>query len=1303
MTAGPSGQDRVFGMPGEGVRRPAGPVDLLQALRAGGEVGNDLLAVDWDATPLGPPQSWPHSLATIVRVLVSSRFSMWMAWGPELTFFCNDAYRRDTLGTKYPWALGRPAREVWAEIWPDIGPRIEAVLQTRVATWDESLRLFLERSGFVEETYHTFSYSPLSDDSGAVAGMLCVVSEDTERTIGERHMATLRDLGAEQTTGRDDRSYLQAASRHLQSNNRSLPFTLIYLFDEDGKTAQLASCTGIAPQHPAAPSSVSASSMSAEARGPGWPVTELAKGRAVVIEDLDRRFDQLPTGAWDEPPTTAVVLPLPAPVARSRPYGFLVVGVNRYRPLDGGYRSFLGLIAAQLAAGIASARAHEAERRRAEELAELDRAKTAFFTNVSHELRTPLTLLLGPAQDALQDDGLALPERQRQRIEMIARNGARLLKLVNTLLDFSRLESRRSEAAFEPVDLAAFTAELASAFDAAIERVGLELQIDCPVLPEPVYVDREMWAKIVMNLLSNALKFTLSGSITVRVERVGQCARLAVSDTGIGIEPAEQARLFERFHRVLGARGRTYEGSGIGLALVAELAALHGGRPGVQSEPGVGSTFTVEIPFGHDHLPVEQLVQEQREISVEREAAGFLAEATRWLTPGSGLAARLPPPVSHVRSGRPHVLVVDDNPDMRDYVTAILSEQYSVQAAPDGEAALELTRARPPDLVLTDVMMPRLDGFGLLAALQADPATMHIPVVMLSARAGEEGVVEGLQAGADDYLIKPFSARELVARVRANLELDRARRTRDELQRSQMMQDQAERLAEVGSWEVDLASGSIRGSDQFRRMLGLSREELRGRTFEQALERLPSLPDGDSVRHRLDVAIAAGDSFEYERQLSAGDEHERQRSAADERWVRVRGEVLRDEHGRPTSLQGFMQDITQRRLAEQAIAASAAAREALDREHKIADALQRSLLPSTRFDSDELEVATYYQSGVAGTRVGGDWFEAIELGAGRTALVIGDVTGRGVRAASVMGQVRAAVRAYARLDLPPAEVLELLDATVLELAEGQLVTCIYGVYDPTLHEFRYANAGHLPPLVSSSGQPTVRLAGATDPPLGVGSTRYDEQMVVLAPGAVIVLYTDGLVERRGRDLDVGIDALRTLVRPDACPVAELPDMLVASLAPDGTEDDIAILVARVSESAAHQAAVRDIAASPAALHDGRSFAAATLRGWSLPEAVVQDGVLIVSELLTNAIVHGDPPIRLRLRKTARELAIEVDDGASAMPRKLQTSPEHLHGRGLAIVAQLSTRWAARADGHGKTVWCTLRLPPARSRATARLF
>ena len=361
------------------------------------EVGRDLAAVDWAATPLGRPGSWPQSLQTAVDILLSSRFPMWMAWGPELTFFCNQAYRRDTLGRKYPWALGRPASEVWEEIWDDIGPRIDTVLATGQATWDEGLLLFLERSGYPEESYHTFSYSPLRDDGGAVVGMLCVVREDTERVIGERRMATLRDLGSDPSAVRTERETLEFAGRQLDRNRQDLPFTLTYLFDpvefeDDGVTARLAASTGILPGHPAAPAAVAAGDLD-----PVWPVAAPLRGEPALADLSDARFRGLPAGPWREPPVRALIVPLGQQGGAS--YGFLVAALNRYRPLDEGYRAFAGLVAGHIAAGIASARSYRDQQRRAEALAELDRAKTTFFSNISHEFRTPLTLIMGPVQE----------------------------------------------------------------------------------------------------------------------------------------------------------------------------------------------------------------------------------------------------------------------------------------------------------------------------------------------------------------------------------------------------------------------------------------------------------------------------------------------------------------------------------------------------------------------------------------------------------------------------------------------------------------------------------------------------------------------------------------------------------------------------------------------------------------------------------------------------------------------------------------------------------------------------------------
>ncbi|HEV2181374.1 MAG TPA: ATP-binding protein, partial [Gemmatimonadaceae bacterium] len=378
----------------------------------------------------------------------------------------------------------------------------------------------------------------------------------------------------------------------------------------------------------------------------------------------------------------------------------------------------------------------------------------------------------------------------RERLSIVHRNALRLLKLVNSLLDFSRIEAGRAQAFYERTDLAVFTADLASNFRSAIERAGLRLVVGGDPLPEPVYLDRDMWEKVVLNLLSNALKHTFEGEIRVTTEAIDHRAVLTVQDTGVGIAADQLPRIFERFHRVPNVRSRTHEGTGIGLALVQELVKLQGGTIAVASTPGSGTTFTVGIPFGTAHVPAERVMRDvvhptdsARGRSV---AASYVEEALRWLPDASH--------PDHDPSGdrglveHGSALVADDNADMRDYVTRLLRERgWRVTAVPNGAAALEAVRADTPDVILSDVMMPELDGFQLLSAIRADPHRKSMPFILLSARAGEEARVEGLRAGADDYLVKPFSARELVSRVDAQMrrgkELAYERRRTDEHQR----------------------------------------------------------------------------------------------------------------------------------------------------------------------------------------------------------------------------------------------------------------------------------------------------------------------------------------------------------------------------------------------------------------------------------------------------------------------------------------------------------------------------------------
>lgn len=740
-------------------------------------------AFDWSATPLGNPAFWPPGLQTTVRILLTSRFPMWMFWGPERTMLYNDAYARTTLGKKHPLALGKPANVVWSEIWKDIGPRIERVLETGEASWDETLFLILERGGYPEETYHTFSYSPLVGADGRNAGMLCVVMEDTGRVLGERQLASLGDLAAALVDANTKSEVFGAIERGLDGQ-KDISFGLLYLFDEQhpGRLKLVARC-GMEKGHPAA-----CESMLIGAADCPWPVEPLSASQPVTVENLQELFPDLPTGRWDRPPEKARLVPF-ARKGQEAPAGIFIAGVNPYRQLDASYAGYLDLIAGQIAASITNAEAYEAEKTRAEALAELDRAKTSFFSNVSHELRTPLTLILGPIEDALTSQKAP----SHAGLEMLHRNALRLLKMVNGLLDFVRIEAGRMHASYEPTDLSQLTAQLASVFRSAVERAGLGYIVECPPLPEQVFVDREMWEKIVLNLVSNALKSTFDGEIRVSISTDGTAALLTVSDTGTGIPEHELPHLFERFRRVEGARRRSHEGTGIGLALVKELVEMHGGSVTVKSVEALGTRFTVRLLFGQGHLPRERVIRSAvNPVVLQGSAIAYVREAIGWLPGQDRLAEEVTraEPGDHARENhagngaepKAVVLLADDNADMREYVRALLSGRFDVLAASNGREALEIAASAHPDLVLTDVMMPAMDGFGLLAAIREDPSIRTTPVIMLSARAGEESHIEGLGAGADDYLTKPFTARELVARVEAQLKMARLRKEAAEQQ-----------------------------------------------------------------------------------------------------------------------------------------------------------------------------------------------------------------------------------------------------------------------------------------------------------------------------------------------------------------------------------------------------------------------------------------------------------------------------------------------------------------------------------------
>jgi PAS domain S-box-containing protein len=740
-----------------------------------GEMARLIREKDWSQTPFGPMEGWSTALRSAVSIILGSRFPMVLYWGETRALIYNDAWA-PVLGQKHPWALGMPGTEVWAEIWDIIGPMFDQVMNEGVATWSEDQLLPLNRYGYVEECYFYYSYSPVRGDDGTVEGVFTAVTETTYRVLAERRERLLREISEVTSNTRSAADACNVALERLLTLPEEAPYALAYLRNEETGLYDAVRHDPRVPVNPRIPHSVDLTDPDR-----GAIFAEAARtGSPTLVENIRQRLAiDLPGTPWPEPVEQCLVVPILSP-RPNEPHGFLVPALSPRRRYDTEYGTLFERIAGFVTAAITNAEAYEEERRRAEKLAELDRAKTAFFSNASHEFRTPLTLMLGPVEEMLRiADG---PEREE--LALVHRNGQRLLRLVNTLLDFSRIEAGRVRAAFEPVDLSAYTAELASSFRSAMERAGLSYAIETETLNEPVWVDREMWEKIVLNLLSNAFKYTLEGGVTVLLSAEAGRVRLAVTDTGVGIPEDELPKVFDRFHRIEGQQGRTHEGTGIGLALVKDLAQLHGGDVEVSSEVGSGTTFSVTVPLGRAHVPAESATTDTSPTSTAVRAETFVSEALRWLPDATEPPAAFEEMAPLERAQGERILLADDNADMRGYVERLLTAAgYRVDAVPDGLAAAERALVAAPDLVLSDVMMPHLDGFGLVERLRSDEATADLPIILLSARAGEEESIEGLAAGADDYLVKPFSARELIARVEGALRLARSRRETSEVLR----------------------------------------------------------------------------------------------------------------------------------------------------------------------------------------------------------------------------------------------------------------------------------------------------------------------------------------------------------------------------------------------------------------------------------------------------------------------------------------------------------------------------------------
>lgn len=1244
---------------------------------------------DWETHPLGPPQDWPAQVRSAVAVALTSRFPIVLWLGAQDLFLVyNDAYV-PLLGDKHPEALGRRGRYVWWDIWEAIEPMLTSVVSTGEATWSDDLMLPIMTGGRRQERFFTFTYGPMISGGGEVCGIFCAVAETTERVLSKRRLYLLNSVAAAIMDSRTIDDAVAGAVAVCADQPADLAFVAAYVGERGSSDLTLRGATP----------SVQSLLPRTLASLTDWDPQQRSRLDIQVIEDVAAVLVGIDEILGSDCPDQALVLPMgdEGPAA-----GALVVGTSPRRPLDAQYRGFCQLLADQLSSAMASAVSYEQERRRADALAELDRAKTAFFTNVSHEFRTPLTLLTGPLDDALAEAGG--DELLGDRLSAARRNAGRLLRLVDSLLDFSRLEAGRAAADLVCTDVGSLTSHIASSFTELCQRAGIDLVLDChPALAD---VDPAMWETIILNLLSNAVKYTLAGSIAVTAHKDSTHCRVAIRDTGVGISPDDLKQVGKRFFRAHSARGRTVEGSGIGLALVRGLVELQHGTMQIDSELDRGTTVTIRLPRSVGDAPVDWPAVGLRDNP-------YVVEADRWLAspPSAGSPAG--------DDDRELVLIADDNADMRAHLERVLAPFWRTVLAGDGEAALQLTRELRPDLVVTDVMMPRLDGLHFLAAIRADSELAATPVVMLSARAGADAVSEGYAGGADDYLPKPFRSQDLVERVAARLSgAARERASRDSTDAAtrlaldfRQLEAALQAATSVTAIVEALEDSPIVSGDATVISLGVVVADGKNVRFEYAG------PVSTEMRDRYYVAamdtplvpidvIKSGEPMIITDTFSLG---ERYRHVVQETASGVRACVsqpLRGPDGRVIGSLGLLWptprefDVAELDMfARTAMITQSAVNRirSVQREHRIAVEFQEHLLDLDRRSTAAVVAAVYQPAGEA-MRVGGDWYLVVPLEhPGEVAISVGDVVGHGLPAAIVMSRLRAAVAATANSDGDPTTVLTALDRYAATVEGARCATVSYAVIEAGVGDqgarIRYSCAGHPYPLLVPLGAPPVFLQSGRRPPIAAwpDSAPHRAGVEDLPPGSLILLYTDGLIERLGETLDQGFARLEgaAAYRADL-PVGEICAELLERMAPPGGyTDDVVLLAIRPCHSSARSfAAVLPAAVSHigGARHRLRDW----LAGIGADSRRVADVLLATGEAVTNAIEHGsrgNPANTVSMEAFLRGGTVEVtvsDAGqwssdSSASQRSLRG------GRGLTLMNGLADHVTTARTAQGTRV------------------
>jgi len=875
-----------------------------QFLSGGGEMGKLIRTMDWSKTALGPVENWPQSLRTSVSLCLSSTFPILIAWGPETIQIYNDSYR-PICGAKHPESMGMNFRVCWETALAVVGDAFTRGQQGE-GTYINDQRMFLDRYGYLEESWMTFSFAPIRDESGGVGGIFHPITETTVKMLGARRTQELRELGEAIGKVKSLAEIGRVTTDKYEDYVLDIPFLMMYEIDHQEGNARLISSAGIVAGSVMAPVLLDLSSATIDS---SWPVgAMLETGEIYEVNDLQTLFGAFNCEPYEISPNSAMLLPLRLS-GQDEVFGFMIAGVSVCRALDTDYRNFYNLLSNTYNTAISNVYAYEQEQKRAEALAAIDRSKTAFFSNVSHEFRTPLTLMLGPLEDLLGKSNLDTDSRSS--VEATHRNALRLLKLVNNLLDYSRVEAGRAQAAYQKIDMCELTTDLASSFRSIIEKAGMELLVDCRLPKDDIFVDRQMWEKIVLNLLSNAFKYTLQGTISVNLAQEGRSVVLRVSDTGVGIPETELPHMFERFHRVENSAGRTHEGTGIGLSLVHELVHLHGGQITVESTEGLGSTFIVQLPVGKHHLPQEHVLDTNKETDSTALKGAFIQEAFSILqddvkTVASGTIIKETGDLSGHRDisedKDTNVLIVDDNGDMRAYLKRLLEPYFTITTAVNGAEALKIIKTSKQDLVLSDVMMPVMDGKSMLKILRDYPETNTLPVIFLSARAGEEARIDGLEAGADDYLVKPFSAAELLTKVRAQIKIIKVRgQANKELEQANDILNLAMEAAGMGIWRTEWGTDELLVSDRARHIhaipLGIRL------SFDETLAVV--VPEHrDRFQQAILTAVNNKGGFSENYQIQPFDGSKR-------KWLNSTGKVELDEAGEVKSVIGTILDITE--------------------------------------------------------------------------------------------------------------------------------------------------------------------------------------------------------------------------------------------------------------------------------------------------------------------------------------------------------------------------------------------------------